>query len=470
MPSRFCLFLIAVGMVATGCASPTHCDEDGHEAYMDPRTGEALDLEGLLPREQRSRRFQVPGEEGVDPSRANPCLAQSPRIVPPPLPTGRDVEDGTAFADLRYRMEMVDQDGFDERAQASTLRLRLGGTTPRAQGFDAGVAFQTNQRIGDRRYDDTTGQTSDFPVVRDPADTAVSEGWVRYMSREGFVETRLGRQALSLDNERFLGTDSFRQLEQTFNAATLRLGSGEPGQFDVKYITQVNRVLGANHPDRLMAKADSEAAMVEYNHAIGDRTLGLYVHNMRFNDANESHRNYGIRLHGRVPWTERFDFRLEFAQQEELNNEGPEEELGYQNFRLGQTLEGWQWYLGRERLAGNRQDSFQTPLASLHDHNGWSDRFLVTPAFGLVDRHAGVVFQRGVWDFETRYHEFQVDAGSGRYGQELGVRAGREIFGEARLDLKLSRYQGNEPVFYVGDDYADDSTRIWLGLTARFDP
>ncbi|MDQ2068424.1 alginate export family protein [Natronospira bacteriovora] len=470
MPIRLSLMFLALTLVVTGCASPVRCDEDREEPYMDPLTGEPLDMEGLAPRESRSERFRIPSEERADRSRANPCLAQAPRIIPPPTPVDREMEEGTAFADLRYRLEIVEDDDFRERAEASTIRLRLGGTTPRVRGFDAGVAFQTTQLIGEPRFEDTTGRIGDFPVVRDPLDTGVSEGWARYISREGVFEAKIGRQSINLDNERFVGSDSFRQLEQTFNASTMRIGQGEPVRFDAAFISRANRVLGPNHPDRFAAKADTEATILEYNQVFGDRTMGLYFHNMRFTDERESHRNLGLRFHGRLPWSETLDFRAEYAHQEALRGEGPERDQSYTHFRLSQNREDWRWFVGREHLSGDRQDAFQTPLASLHTHNGWSDRFLVTPDFGLIDNYIGVETQRGEWDFEARYHDFKLDAGSSRYGQEFGLRAGREVFGELRLDLKLSHYDGGDPEFYFGDDYAGNSTRIWIGLSARFEP
>lgn len=467
MSIRALLILLVAGLFATGCVSPTICDPDEAEPYMDARTGKRLDREGAG---AESDRYQVPGEEEVDRSSANPCLARAPRIIDAPQKPEWEEREGQAFADLRYRLEVVDEDAFDEQAQASTMRLRLGGTTPSARGFDAGVAFQTTRVVGEPRYEDTTGSPGRFPTVRDPEDTIASEGWGRFRSREGVFQFKIGRQPLSHDNERFIGTDSFRQLEQTFNAAATRFGTGETARADIQYITQANRVVGPNHPDPMQATSKLEALVFDYDQAIGDTRLGVYAHEMEFKDDSPSHRNLGIRLKGRLPWTERFSYRMEYARQEGINDEGPPDELGYRHLRLAQDLEGWSWELGSERLEGDRQWAVQTPLASLHRHNGWADRFLVTPAFGLVDHYVGVNFEQGEWDFGSRVHDFHLDDGSGRYGQELSLSAGRDIFGPVRLQFGLSHYAGEEENFYPGDEFEGDRTRAWFSLTARFEP
>ncbi|MEA5444307.1 hypothetical protein VCB98_00550 [Gammaproteobacteria bacterium AB-CW1] len=463
------LIILLTPVVVAACATPMHCDEQAGEAYMDPRIGEPLlDEDGEpIP---GSERFRVPGEETARSGHANPCLAMAPRLVEPPVPPAREVEEGASFADVRYRLEVVDEDGFSDNAEASTFRLRVRGTTPRVGGFDAGLAFQTLQIVGEPRFEDTTDRPGNFPTVRDPKDTAVSEGWGRFVSREDTFEVKLGRQAIRHDNERFIGSDSFRQLEQTFNAFGLRIGTGERARFLGQYIDRINTVLGPNHPDGL-GRIDSRAAVLDLDTRIGDNRMGIYFHNLRFDeDEWESHRNYGLRLTGPVPWTETFSYRLEAAVQQGVRGEGPDDDLGYQHVKLKQELDDWSWYVGRERLGGDREWAFQTPLASLHEFNGKADRFLVTPEFGLIDVYAGVGFQRWGWDFDSRFHQFQVDQGSGRYGEELSLGAGRELWGPLRLNLGLSHYMGEDPDFYPGDEYAADRTRAWFSVSARFEP
>ena len=52
---------------------------------------------------------------------------------------------GEVNADLRYRLERVDQDGFDENPEASIARLRLGCRTVVLHGFSA--SFGRKERM-----------------------------------------------------------------------------------------------------------------------------------------------------------------------------------------------------------------------------------------------------------------------------------------------------------------------------------
>ncbi len=45
----------------------------------------------------------------------------------------------TPYADIRYRLELVDQEGLPEDATASTLRVRAGVRTDEWQGLSAVV-------------------------------------------------------------------------------------------------------------------------------------------------------------------------------------------------------------------------------------------------------------------------------------------------------------------------------------------
>ncbi|MCP1726486.1 hypothetical protein J2T60_000451 [Natronospira proteinivora] len=468
MPIRFAFALLGVTLFLNGCAGTFQCDEDRVEPYMEVDRGSELDPGDLDFQPDPRGRFDIPGEERVDRARANPCLAQSPRIVDPPTPEEREVREAQAFADLRVRVETLSQDGFDLGSTANTMRLRLGGTTPRVAGFDAGIAFQTNQVLDDIRYADSTGAQPNRPVIRDPADTGVSEGWGRYVTAGDGFEVKVGRQALRHDNQRFVGSSSFRQLEQTYNAAAFRFGTGETWQLDAQHLSQGITPLGPNNPDRSLGKMDVGATLLDFSRQIGDSQLGLYAHHVDFDDQRVSHQNLGLRLHGRLPWTERFDYRLELAEQSDLRGTGPEDGLGYYHLKLGQSLDDWRWYAGQERLEGDGELGYQTPLGSTHEFNGWVDRFLTIPSLGLVDNYAGVVVSRWGWDFESRMHQFRVENGSGGYGEELGIRAGRSLGDNLRVDIGYSRYFGEDNDAHGYEDLRGDSRRSWISLGAEF--
>src|SRR5262245_58654756 len=77
------------------------------------------------------------------------------------------VRGSKPLIDIRLRSEQVDQDGLAERADALTLRARLG--------FETGQAWKTSMLAEGEalwplqdRYNSTTNGHTGFPVVNDP--------------------------------------------------------------------------------------------------------------------------------------------------------------------------------------------------------------------------------------------------------------------------------------------------------------
>ena len=54
----------------------------------------------------------------------------------------------TPYADLRYRLELVDQQGIEQQATASTIRVRAGVKTAEWNGLSAQVEGEAIQPIG----------------------------------------------------------------------------------------------------------------------------------------------------------------------------------------------------------------------------------------------------------------------------------------------------------------------------------
>ena len=127
------------------------------------------------------------------------------------------LKDGKVDIDLRYRYEHVEQAGFDRDANASTLRLRLGFGTGLYHGFSAYLDFEVLRTIGADNYNSTANGKVEFPVVPDPEDEEVNQAYLAYSAPRQTV-FRLGRQRITLDNQRFVGNVGWRQLEQTFDA------------------------------------------------------------------------------------------------------------------------------------------------------------------------------------------------------------------------------------------------------------
>lgn len=163
----------------------------------------------------------------------------------------------TTSIDLRYRLETVDDDRFEPDATASTLRLRAGLVSPQWSGFNLAITGHANRSILRERFNSTANGETRFPVVADPDDEGISEAWLRYQD-EDRIDIRVGRQRINEDNQRFIGAVGFRQLEQTFDAATFRYAMGETA-FEARRLERANRVFGRSNPNPLLAELDLDA-------------------------------------------------------------------------------------------------------------------------------------------------------------------------------------------------------------------
>jgi hypothetical protein len=110
---------------------------------------------------------------------------------------------------------------------------------------------------------------------------------------------------------------------------------------------------------------------------------------------------------------------------------------------------------------GKTGSGFKTPLATLHAHNGWADKFLATPDAGLEDLNlkATVDLPANLTAL-ARYHWFSASEGSADYGRELDLQLTYKF--NARLSFTA------KTAFYEADDSApagplsQDTDKFWL--------
>ncbi len=67
---------------------------------------------------------------------------------------------------------------------------------------------------------------------------------------------------------------------------------------------------------------------------------------------------------------------------------------------------------GYEVLASDNGVGFQTPLATLHKFQGWTDQFLSTPADGIEDAYVVISGKAGPVKLMAVYHDFRAESAS----------------------------------------------------------
>ena len=363
--------------------------------------------------------------------------------------------------DARLRYENVDQGPLD--ADALTLRLRAGGEVKtgnfsilaEAEGVIAPAdhynAFPF-PIVDDQRR-------PQYAVVSDPRNAEINRLQAQYKS--GAVTATVGRQRINLDDQRWVGSVSWRQNEQTFDAVR---GEAKLGRlaFDLTYAISQRTIFGEDAGARTAFDGDFVFAGVASKRGAIEGKLFSYVldYDEDFLLTNSS-QTYGAILSGTVPIGRgtKLGLRGSFARQSDYGRNPFHYAADYWSLEGRVTTEGVTVYGGWEKLGSDGGHAVQTPMATLHKFNGWADLFLTTPPAGVEDAYLSVAktFDRvkllpGL-NANVVFHQFDSVAGDVEYGTEWDASAGFKL-GKVGLLVKYAHYNAKS--------FGLDTRKLWL--------
>ena len=372
------------------------------------------------------------------------------------------LREGDAIIDVRARYESVDQGGFAEEAEALTNRLRAGFQTAPLKG----TAFLAEGVIVDDLVDDynsTTNGNAQYPVVADPADFAAINRLAIINKSLDRTTLTFGRQRIIHDDQRFVGNVGWRQNEQTFDALRAQWGSTKI-KTDLTYARQVNRVFG---PDSPQGKWEGDVVLANFAYTLPIGTLSLFDYYLDIDGvAAASTNTTGLKLAGSKPLGKLTStYALAFAQQGETGLNPADVDADYGLIEGGLNFAKVGVGLGYELLGGNGTTAFQTPLATLHAFQGWADKFLTTPAAGIEDTYLRLSYPIGKKGKFTSlaatavFHDYNADAGSLHYGEELDL----QFVARTERMAFTAKYAD-----YRADGLLTDTDKLWLSFDYAF--
>ncbi|WNC67796.1 porin [Thalassotalea nanhaiensis] len=370
------------------------------------------------------------------------------------------VKDSKVDVSLRYRVETVDQDGASEDAMASTLKSRLTVTTGKVSNFSAKVEVDDVTAIGNDSYNSTVNGKTDYPVVADPEGSEVNQAYLQY-SGDMFTATA-GRQRIVLDDQRFVGGVAWRQNEQTYDGYRLQVKPVDKLTLDASYVYNVNRIFGEDS-----GKSDLHGDVILLNAKYKfnkQHALTVFNYSLEFDGAaaGTSSNTMGATYNGN------FDLggtglavKAGFANQEDAGDNPTSFEASYMVLEAMAKFDSFSVGGGYEVLGSDDGNiAFSTPLATLHKFQGFADKFLNTPADGIVDTYVKAATKVGPVGLSAAYHIYEADEGNDEYGNEFNIAAGYKFNKQVSGLLKAASYSS--------DDYATDTTKIWFMVTANF--
>jgi len=369
-------------------------------------------------------------------------------------------KNGKTDISFRYRLENVDQDGFDEDATASTLRTRLNFKTEAYNGFTFFIEADNVMEVFADDYNSGAGNSpgnTEYPVIADPQGTEINQAWFNYDFSEG-NGVKLGRQRILLDNQRFVGGVGWRQNEQTYDAVSGTFNLSGSKLF-VAYVDNVNRIFGE---DVAAGDHDNDTYLVNWSNKIKDvGKVSAYYYDINNKDAAAfSTATYGVKFNGS---RNALSYGAEIATQSDAHNNAVDYSANYWRLDAGYKFDQVTLFGGYEVLEGdanNPGSSFRTPLATLHAFNGWADKFLGTPNDGIEDLFVGVKGAVNGYKWQAIYHDFSAEDSSRDLGSEFDISVGKKVNDHLSLLFKTA--------FYDADTHASDTTKLWFMVSSKF--
>lgn len=385
--------------------------------------------------------------------------------------------NGKFSGQVRYRYEHIDQDGplpINKNANASTIRSNIGFETGNLMNFRAFAEGQILEHIGASAFNDTVNSKTAYPIVADPDNAEINQAWLAWTGVPG-TEIKAGRQAVNIDNQRFIGSVDWRQNDQTLDSAFIEYKGFQDTTLRYGYLWNINRVFGDDNP---LGDLDSQSHILHASHQWTDwLSVSAYGYWLDFDNlAASSSRTSGLRASGEYKLSPDYGFvyETEVAHQNAFKNNPASYGENYFHVTPGFRFHTIVMKAGYEELGGNGTAAFQTPLATLHKFNGWADKFLTTPSAGLVDKYLSASYKlqqnAGLLagtELVAVYHDFKGDE-SGDFGSEIDLSVSKNFplpeklfFETVNVTLKYADYNAEDMPY-------TDTQKVWIQTGVNF--
>lgn len=370
------------------------------------------------------------------------------------------LSSGKVFGNFNLRYESVDQDNALQDASALTFRTRLGYTSGSLDGFSFTVEMEDNRIAlgeGDYSVPPNGYNTGIYSVIADPEHTELDQGFIQY--KNDALTLKVGRQVITHDGHRFIGHVGWRQDRQTFDAATVVYSPNKDLKVQYSYIDQRNRIFGE------AADLDAKDHLLHATYKTSHGTLAAYSYLLEVdNDTQNGLDTYGMRFAGSTPINDmKALYHVEYATQSS-ETATADFDTDYLFLEAGLVVSGITAKLGYEVLGSDDGAAgFQTPLATLHKFNGWSDQFLSTPAQGLVDTTFTLTGKLAGGTWLAAYHNFEADDASATVddlGDEINLQYVTKVAKHYTVAIKYASYSG--------DSGKVDADKLWLWVNTKF--
>lgn len=374
--------------------------------------------------------------------------------------------DGKATVNVRTRYEAVESEGYHDRANALTLRARLGFTSAEYRALSFVAELDANQSPGSQHFNSTVNEHNDYPVVADPNSFRLNRLSLRYRGKR--TQIRVGRQRIAFDDQRFISTKGWRQNEQTFDSLRVVNRSIRDLYINYVYAWQVNQIFGRNAPVGTLGISSHFINLHYDGFDYHDISSFAYLNDFE-NSPERSTSSYGARADGalRLSDNNALLYAVSYVIQRPFAKNLNDFEHSYYNLEGGLRYRELTTRLGLETLEGNGATSFQTPSAGLHKFQGYADVFVTTPPEGLRDKYLSTnlkirsaTFRKGL-TISAAYHEFETAESPIALGKEYDAAIILPFDKWFTITLKVADFNSSHLPL-------QDSRKFWLAVDYKY--
>jgi hypothetical protein len=281
-----------------------------------------------------------------------------------------------------------------------------------------------------------------------------------------------GRGQVNLDNQRFIGTVGWRQLERSYDTLYVADNSVEGLNLLGAFVYGFEGVGGT-------ATTDTSSVLLHASYKVMDE-LTVTAYDYMLATGTYGSDTYGLALTGNINLdAAKLNYRAEYAMQSDATMDYSDYEgkadADYMNFDLGANISGVLLGANYELLsAGNDgQPDFNPALGTNHKFNGWADVFYVGnggTGNGLQDLNGRIGYKaKGFGKVLAVYHKFDSDVESKDFGSEIDVLYANKIPGVNGLNglVKAAFYSAGDT--NTGHTNADqDKTVVCVQADYKF--
>ena len=367
---------------------------------------------------------------------------------------------------LRYRYEYYDQDGLADDGRASTQRIAIGYETKPFKGFSLLGQFEGVASLGNDLYRIPTvphQNKTTRPIIADPIGNELNQAYLKYASSK--LTVKVGRQDYFLNNSRFISISTWRQDNQTLDAAQVLYTPTKSLSLNYVFIDQVNRVVGNKATDgQLKMSSHVFNGTFKRPNRVSLAAYGLML-DYETAPANSTN-TFGLRVEGPYKLSDSLAlvYAAEYANQRAAGDNPASFAVNYILGEVGVLHKGMTYKVQYSVRGGSGANRLQAPLA--HPWDGFVEKWLITPENGLKVASgtiAGSIKKLNGLSFAFTAYDYSADTGGMHYGRELDYHL------EYRF-LKLDKNWaiGTRFGYYQADDLLTDSLRTSVFTSYAF--